>query len=264
TISGNSNPALPPFQTQPFVMGAVGILTLDRSLNILCFTQALKPSAGLSFVVINSGVSGIDGRDRDGRPTELLSTSENLFQLSFGLRLNDWISIGVSPKIFYYSLYHDVSSTTVGVDAGAIAIVTPNLTVGIAVQDIGSKYRWDTSRLYGLRGNITEDRFPQRVRLGAAYHIGAPRILIAGEVEIVGTSNLLRTGIEYAPVEKFQVRAGIDQIGFGKDDMAPKPSFGFTLTWPVGNWQPGVSYAYSIEPYSPGGIHIFSLLTYIP
>ena len=111
-VVGYNNPALVPFQETATGAVSVGVLSLDRSLNFLSYTQRLKPSAGLSFGIINAGVGDIQGRDRDGDVTEKYSTSENAFAFSFGLKMSDDLSIGVTTKILYYSLFSEVSSTT--------------------------------------------------------------------------------------------------------------------------------------------------------
>ena len=145
--SGYYNPASVALLTQQTVSLSYGILSLDRSLNTIFFSMPIDTNAGLAFGIINSGVSNIDGRDNDGYKTETYSTSENQFSLSFGLRIRK-ITIGLSTKIYYYSLFKELSSTNLGFDFGIIYPLTSQLTLAGTVKDANTKYRWETSKLY--------------------------------------------------------------------------------------------------------------------
>ena len=139
---------------------SAGFLPLDRNLNFASYTQSIKPTGGFSLAVINAGVSKIQGRDVDGRPTDTYSTSENEFLFTFGTRLRSEFAVGVSAKILYYSLFAGVKSTTVGFDLGMLYTPASEWAVAVVIADINSKYKWDTSQLYGSDGNTTVDRFP--------------------------------------------------------------------------------------------------------
>jgi len=257
-IAGFDNPALTPFQPRRFGSVSSAFLTLDRRFNSVYYTQHLAPSAGISLCLIAAGVGDIDGRDKDGLHTEFYSTSENAFLLSFGLKVNPDLAIGLSPKILYYSLFNSVTSTTVGFDVGAVYALSEELMVGVSFQDLGSKYKWDTSRLYGINGNSTTDQFPVRNRLGLSYLNSGMSLLVSAEVEAVGASTYIRGGIDWRPFTCFEIRGGIDQVALS-EPVRPKPGLGFTLEYPVGNWTPGFTYAFVLEPYGPGGIHVVTL-----
>src|SRR3990172_7299301 len=163
------NPALVPYQSQPTALVSTGFLSLDRNLNYVSYVQRLKPSGGFSVSLINSVVSNIHGRNLESEPTEAYQTSENEFLFSFGVKLREDFSIGVSAKILYFSLFRDVKSTTVGFDVGLLYFPTKDWTVALVVGDINSKYKWDTSQLYGREGTTTIDKFPLRRKLAASY-----------------------------------------------------------------------------------------------
>ncbi|MBM4161241.1 MAG: hypothetical protein FJ217_09105 [Ignavibacteria bacterium] len=257
-ISGYYNPALVPFQPHPSVMLAVGFLPLDRKLNFASYTQSLRPSGGFSIGIINAGVSDIEGRNRDGAITETHSTSENAFLLSFGITVAEQVAVGVSAKIFYYSLFEDVRSATVGFDFGFVYSLDEQLTIAGALHDINSKYKWDTSQLYGREGNITVDRFPLRRKIALGY---APKFLsaiLSGEIEWVGSTWLGRIGTEIQLHERFTLRGGVDQISFA-GEIDAKPAFGFSVRAPIETMKPVLHYSYVIEPYVTGGIHMISL-----
>ena len=257
-IVGAYNPALTPYQVNRVGAASVGLLSLDRNLNFLSYTQALKPTAGLSVAFMNAGVSDIEGRDRDGNKTETYSTSENMLVLSFGIRVSPEISLGVAPKIYYYSLYKDLSSTTVGFDVGAAYALNDRITLGVVFQDIGSKYKWDTSNLYGLEGNVRDEDFPVRYRLAASYGNPEWGLIGSAELEAISETILARVGAELEIVPAFAVRAGLDQISIS-DELLPKPSFGFSLKYPLESWTPALHYAFVLEPYVQSGIHMISV-----
>ena len=168
------NPALSPFQKNNSAQIGYSILSLDRSLNFLSFTRKFdfysskdnspdkKPSrtAGISAGIINSGVSGIDGRDNNGLPTGDLSTSENQFFLSVANRFSEKLSIGIAIKFYYYKLYEDVKSNGLGLDIGALYKVNDNWNVSLMISDLNSEYKWDTSPIYDQQGLTTTDKFP--------------------------------------------------------------------------------------------------------
>jgi hypothetical protein len=202
------NPAITPFQENNSVQAGYSFLSLDRALNFLSLTRKFdfysskdtllenrKPrtTAGLSIGVINSGVGSIDGRDNNGLPTGELSTSENQFFLGLAARISEKISLGVSIKFSYYSLYEEVSSTSLGFDVGALYRINENFNVSLVVADINSKYKWDTSPVYEQNGVISEDKFPNLRKLGVSYR--NKEIGILGSVEFENRSaktNIIR------------------------------------------------------------------------
>jgi len=257
-ISSYYNPALAPFQHHPFASASFGVLPLDRSLNFISYTQSLKPSAGVSFGIINSGVSNIDGRDRDGIPTEKYSTSENAFFFSFGLKASEHFALGVSAKLLYYSLYEGLRSTTVGLDFGVLYQLAEEIAIAGVFQDVNSKYVWDTSKLYGRSGNATTDKFPLRKKIGLSYLPSALSLLIASEIEFVGSEAIVRLGTEISLAEGLQIRAGLDQMSLSQN-MDAKPSFGLSFQTDDLFWRPSIHYSFVFEPYVSTGFHIISL-----
>ncbi len=257
-IVGYYNPGLTPFQSLPSGVAAFGLLPLNRRLNFISYTQELKPTAGISVGIINAGVSNIEGRDNDGVPTETYSTSENAFLFGFANKFGDSFSVGIGTKILYYSLFQSVTSTTVGFDIGLLYVLDGEWAIGAVLQDVNSKYKWDTSKIYGRLGNSSEEVFPLRKRIGVSYEPKSLNVLLSWELEFVGSEYITRVGGELRPIDEFTLRAGVDQINFGGSIVA-KPSFGFALQTTLKSLRTGVHYAMVLEPYSPGEIHIISL-----
>lgn len=252
------NPALTPFQSRTMGIISAGFLSFDRSLNHISYSQRLKPTGGFSIALINAGVSELQGRDLEGRPTEVYSTSENQLLFSFGMKLREDFSIGVSAKILYFSLFKDVKSTTVGFDFGALFIPDDAWAFAVVVGDVNAKYKWDTSQLYGRDGTTTIDRFPLRRKLAASYKPVFLPGRVAAELEWIGSVFLSRIGAEVKIHDNVGLTAGLDQLDFRRG-VDPKPTFGLSLTTSWNTWNPTLHYGYVLEPYSGGGFHLVSL-----
>ncbi len=251
------NPAIVPFQSNPTIVAAYGVLSLDRRLNYLSYTKSIKPDAGLSLSIINTGVGSIDGRNRDGIHTETYSTSENAFALTFGLKPAPNFSFGVNVKILYYSLFEGIKSTSAAVDAGVVYLLSQEITLGAVVQDINAKYKWETSSLYGINGNSSVERFPLRKRIGISWKPAEYSLLLSGEFEVIGSASFARVGSEVEVFEGIHIRGGVDQIALNAD-LPAKPALGISAKTKLLTWTPSFQYAYVFEPYSPSGIHILS------
>jgi len=254
------NPALVSSAGYRSATASFGILSLDRSLNFLSYTQALPPKAGLSVGLINAGVSDIDGRDGDGQPTGPLRTSENQVFLGFGVRPTEDLQVGVALKLYYYHLYTDVSSTTVGVDFGALYRIGEGFTAAVTLKDINSRYKWDTSPIFGQSGQSSEDRFPVLTTAALSYELPDSIGLVATEFEFSSRSTIMmRAGVEVPLIPEFTVRLGIDRVDIKESGNGVRPSAGFTVRTTVGSWTPALHYAFVHEPFSPSPLHMITL-----
>lgn len=261
-IVGYYNPAVVPLSSSRNVAAAFGILALDRKLNFLSVSLPVPPSAGISAGIINSGVSDIDGRDRDGEQTGPLRTSENQVFLSFANQFRGSLSLGITLKLYYHHLFTDVSSTTVGIDFGAALPISRALTIGATVRDINSHYKWDTSELYGQSGNATKDKFPTLYTFGAMYVYQDSVALLSVDIEGSNKSTLIaRAGIEIPLLPELAVRGGIDRIDVKEKGNGVRPVFGFTVRRTLGSWVPALHYAFVIEPFAPSPMHMIALST---
>lgn len=257
-VNSYYNPALLPFQPAPTVLLSYGSLSMDRRLNFVSYVQHLNPNAGFSVGVINAGVRNIEGRDNDGLPTQTYSTSENQFFFSFGISPEKTFSLGVSAKLLYYSLFDNVKSTTLGLDLGTLYSISDEMKVGFVLQDVLSKYKWDTSKLYGESGSSYQDNFPLRKRLGFSYNSVDWGLIASCEAEWIGSGGYARLGAEVELFSGLQIRGGIDQISFS-GEVPAKPSLGFSVQTQVAAWNPRIDYAYVFEPYVSTGMHYLSL-----
>ena len=265
------NPALSVFQEGNSFQAGYSFLSIDRSLNFFNFTRKFdfyskkdtsadrkpKTTAGVSAGIINAGVRNIDGRDNNGLPTGELSTSENQFFIALANRFSEKLAIGITAKFYYYSLYTDVSSTSLGIDIGAIYRVNESFNVSLMVSDINSKYEWDTGPIYGLEGVNSIDKFPLLKKIGVSYRNKDLGLLGALEFENSNAeTNILRAGVEYNIYEQFFIRGGIDQFNLSNTDWPIKPSLGLTFFKTFNSFVVGVDYAFVVEQYSSSDRHI--------
>lgn len=266
------NPALSAFQEKNYFQSSYSFLSLDRSLNFLNFTRKIefgksksangKPRsiAGISFGIINAGVSNIDGRDSQGEKFKTLSTSENQFFLNFSNRFSEKFALGVGLKLFYYKLYEDITSSGFGFDIGALYKFNKNLNFAFVMTDINTKYKWDTSELYGTEGNSTINNFPFLMKISSAYKFDDPKLVATIEFEHSNAeTDFVRLGTEYNVIENFFLRGGIDRISVSNFDIPLKPAFGFSYSKTFSEILIGVNYAYSIEPYASYDHHIIGI-----
>jgi hypothetical protein len=259
-VASYYNPALLPYAGYRHAGVSFGILSLDRSLNFVQFSQPLPPAAGLAAGIINGGVTGIDGRDGDGERTGELRTTENQAFLAFAAKLRSGLSIGVTLKLLYYHLYTDMTSTTVGVDLGAYLPLGEGIAVGVSVRDINSKYKWDSAPLFGQSGQSPQDRFPLVSTAGVSWFLPDSVLLLSADVEFSNRSTtVIRAGAELPLLPEITLRAGVDRIDLREKGNGVRPGFGFGLRKSIGTWTPLLDYAYVLEPFAPKGLHMISL-----
>jgi len=251
------NPATIAFTKIPTFEASMGLLSLDRSLQFAHFTTRIPPAAGFSISAIRAGVSNIDGRNRDGLHTGYLSVSENLFSFSFGVQITEHIAAGLSIKLLHYSLYDDMSSTTIGLDLGVVYLFDQSISLAAGVRDINSKYKWNSTTLYEQQGRTTEDNFPILFHVGGAYLSKDKTLLLSLHGEYSEAFDfILRAGVEAFVTEQIILRGGIDNV---LDDVLNKPSLGIGIRYPVRDWLPSFNYTLVFEPRAPSSFHVLSV-----
>ncbi len=273
-ISTYYNPALAAFQEGNLFQTSYSFLSLDRSLNFVnCGRKfelgtkqmpdgTIKPRsiAGINIGLINAGVSDIGAYDNQGNKYDDLSTSENQFYAAVSNRFSDKLAIGIAFKFYYYKLYEEVTSTSLGFDIGALYSFNDALTFSFVLSDINSKYNWDTGKIYGQSGKITKDKFPLLKKFGASYNFKEQKIIAALEIESSNAgTNFIRGGAEYNIYTDLFLRAGFDKFNLSNSDFPVRPSFGFSYFYNVASYKLGVDYAFVIEPYSSSDQHIVGI-----
>lgn len=268
------NPSLSVFQKGNSFSASYSVLSLDRKLNFISFTKKFefgrkadsinskrfRPTAGLSFGLINSGTNNIDERDNQGFKVGNLSVSENQYFLNLALKISQKFSIGFNAKFYQANLYKSMTSTTLGFDFGMLYAFNEDLNFALVIKDLNSKYKWDSSKIYGLDGRTLEEKFPQLNKISASYYLRNFNLLLAAEFESssLGTKTI-KIGGEYSLYQSFTLRGGMDYINISNFDVPARPTFGFEYTQLLGGFIIGVNYAFCFEPYSDLDQHIIGI-----
>lgn len=265
------NPALSAFQEGNAFQTSYSFLSLDRTLSFINFTRKfefkkeseskqIKSVAGISSGFILAGVSNIDLRDNEGEIFDNISTMEMQFFISLANRFSDKFALGIAFKFYYYKLYNNITSTALGMDAGALYSFNENLSLSFVITDLNSAYKWDTGNIYGQNGNTTVNKFPLLKKLGIAYKFTNPKLITTFELESSNANtNYLRGGIEYNIYQGFFIRGGIDRFNLSNKETPVRPSFGFSYFYKLKTVKFGIDYAFVIEPYSSNNQHIIGI-----
>lgn len=285
------NPALAPLATSQSFEASAALLSFDRELQFLQFSTPLQPSAGIALGLIHGGVSDIDGRDNSGYHTGTYSTDEFALFLAFGTHITQRVTVGMGLQLFRADMHERLEPVhSIGIDAGVTYLATDQLRLAIALDDLLARYSWDTSPLYGAGGTTNTDRFPMRLRLGAAYVLQGGRAQVlaeyesgfamvehrSSEIRIIGDrptevlvtdeslrhASRLRLGGEYRLADAFTVRAGVDRIGSSALEGIT-PSGGFMVEQPAGPLRLRGEYAFLLEPYGTGAMHLVTLRVFL-
>lgn len=291
TASPFYNPALAPFVEKQTLAASAGLLTFDRQLQFLEFSSPLRPRAGIAVGLIHAAVSDIDGRDNSGFHTGTLQTDEFAFHLSFGLKLGERASGGISLQLFRSDLFEDISAVnSIGIDLGFSYRLQEQTSLGIVVEDLLAELSYDTAAINGDAGKTTADPFPRRFRFGASHQVAPWSTTFYAEYELQTTSREARSteirivsgvpqqistteeltifdsaarfGGEYHFNDVFKLRAGVDQFLTNNFDSL-RPAGGFSVAYPVGNLLTAAEYAFVLEPNGTGTMHLLTLKIFL-
>ena len=252
------NPAGLTFLKERTIATSYSSLALDRSVNFIGLSFPLKPTAGLAVGWVNAGVTNIDGRDYDGNHYDYLSFYDNAFTFAFSNRFSDYVAAGVGVKILY-GMYPEaleddkaLTASGVGFDFGLMVRPVKQVSIGLQIRDINSKYGWDSSEFYS-EGTSKNDKFPRIYKLGAAFF---PNEEIAFEYdfelsdkEAIEHHIGLEYIIPYKPGYNFMMRTGYDN---------DSPTFGFGFNFKIGDFKSRLDMAYILEEIAPDDTMIFS------
>lgn len=197
---------------------------------------------GLSVQTIGSG--DIQGRNETGEITSNFSSRFSAYSFGGGAALSDKLSVGTAVKVIQEKI-SDASASAYALDGGLLYNLSPRLTVGAAVANIGTQLKLATQ----------SDPIPMQFRGGAAWRIN-PDFHLLGEG--VYRRNGLFTGhlgVEYSPSLMYALRAGYQtshtkELGFMAGATA---GLGF-------HWK-GQELAYAFVPFGElGSTHYLSIV----
>ena len=284
------NPAFAPLGGGQNIEASVASLSFDRSLQFLQLSAPLQSRAGFALGLIHAAVSDIDGRDKSGFHTANLSVDEYAGFLAFGLSFSERVSAGVSLQMFRTDLFDGLTpAKSIGIDLGLAIKIRNNWSVGLVADDLLARYSWDSSDLGGSGRTIT-DAFPRRLRLGISTYQMNGKLSLHTELEsrfatsrietrktrvfgdnpaetseestLTDQSFRVRYGAEYAPLDGFAIRAGLEQLGSEVLDSV-RPSLGFQGEQKIGNLTLRAEYGLAFEAKSGGKMHLISITIFL-
>lgn len=288
TASPFYNPALAPYIKNQSLGLSAALMTQDRQLQFVELQTPLKPLAGIAAGLAHTGVRNIDQRNLSGYHIGMISTNEYAFFAAFGVRIGHRGSLGIGLQLFRNDLHSHLPSTrTFGLDVGIGVHILPSLHIGLVLDDLLAKYRWDTISRDGA--GVT-DEFPTRVRIGASWIVMDGRLQLLAEYEssfsareilepdVVFSGNAprqiytvrevtlhqshLRVGAEFSLIPAMVIRAGmarLEEFSHG----GPRPSTGFMIEQSLGLLVTQVAYTFVLEPYALGTMHLVSLRLFL-
>jgi hypothetical protein len=162
-------------------------MTLDRRLTYVTYSQPILQEAALSLAWVNAGVADVMGRDADGNPTEEISNYQNAVELFLGRKIIEQLSVGIGIGYVQYNLAN-INSYGVRFGFSGLGRPTPQLRLGVAVENIAMKYSWTSGEYWKtidpeILGSSVEEEFPINVKLGASYLLLEDRVLLSSEIE---------------------------------------------------------------------------------
>lgn len=223
-------------------------LPLSRRFMAANFATPLPPSASLGVAWVSAGTDQIDGRTSAGEHTQYLSTSEDVFIISFAQKILPWFSAGLNIKILKHQLpmnTMDLAGKGMGVDFGVFIHTEKGANLAFMVQDLNSRYQWKTDKIFE-RGKVYVEQFPTLYRVGTTFQYGKVYVAADGGMVMNGNELLgysLRIGGEYPYLDHYFIRAGLGNgrmsVGVGVDwsllkDNDGKLDYAFVFENPAG------------------------------
>jgi hypothetical protein len=261
-------------------------MSFDRFLQTAGVHFQLPPSAGLSFVVIHTGIRDIDGRSVSGYPTRRFDAADFQFRGDFGIRLSEKIYGGIGIKFSLADYHPDLkNATSFGIDLGMLLNTESPFNFAFTIKDLFAGYNWNTQSLYNLdQAQNTLNNFPTRLTFGTAYQaakwsvsmdyeyvisstdVTSNQIVLIDGIpsyqtiteDVTSTLSQLRFGSSVDLHERFSLRAGMGLPSIENTDSW-NVSTGFSIHLPFDYLQPSIDYAFVKEPYRISNMHVFTL-----
>lgn len=249
-------------------------LSLDRKLNSASIIYPVRNEAIIGFSWINSSVGDVPMIDSDRTVYDEFSNSSNSFGLTFAKTFAEQLSFGANLR-YLQSTLDQLNAYTIGVDMGAMYKIRPEYSIGLAVSDLGSNLRWDSSNYWsGNRGGDYDDKFPYRIRGGVSGMFLNERLVTAIDVMKVENLDLkFYGGAEYwfqkqvtVLVEDEEAEDELREETINKRLLGLRGgysdgslTFGASLYYYVTTFNGGFDYAFMIGKEGDDSYHIITL-----
>lgn len=105
--------------------------------------------------------AALEGRDDLGNKTGTFRSQDLSSGVSYGARVGEWLSVGVTAKAARETIQDERSSAAWGADAG-LSVAVKGALIGLAVNNVGSKMKFGSE----------SDNLPTSYNAGAAMDLG--------------------------------------------------------------------------------------------
>jgi hypothetical protein len=198
----------------------------------------------LALSIANTSVDGLELRTIPGPSIGTFNTQSTSFQLTYGVKLTENISLGIAPKYLYEKIFVD-EATGWGIDLGTL--YTPSvegLTLGFALTNLGS--------LSAFQNDRTD--FPSQLRLGGTYSfcldVFSFRTAAAFSSELGISVNHISIGTEATYNDAVTVRFGYE-TGYEYRDFSAGVGIRYSIAM--------IDYAFLPSSSQMGTAHIISV-----
>ncbi len=210
---------------------------------------------GLGAVMMNAG--GIDLRTSAGVANGTGTWKKSVIFVGYGLNLEN-IRTKIGANLKYYSQGGDGNSNIseaissgLGMDLGLIYSFSDDLSLGLAVQNVGG------AKLKNSKG--TEQTINQVLKVGSKlnlYPFGGQKLTLVLDADLLsGGAQVWHVGAEYFPLKNLALRLGLEKdINKIEDETNPTAGVGLRLG--------GMEFNYAYHPYNlapENGTHFFSI-----
>jgi len=211
TNSYAQNPAAQAFATERRFDAGLAQLPLDRFLYSISASQPLPPTANLSIGIIAGGTKNIEARDSRGISTGMLSDTELTYLASFAIRFSEQLALGVNFKLLSKQLSSegdllDLKGSGFGAGLGAIIKPRVGTTIGVAIKDWNSSYKWKTEDYFDIGSSYT-DNFPMSFSWGLLQEMNAYSLALEHDYFYIG-ENIYRASIMWHKYDALLINTG--------------------------------------------------------
>ena len=198
----------------------------DTQINMASAVYGMEGIGVFGLVWENLNYGEIQGMDKDGNTTNTFTPTDSFFGLSYGRKINDNFSVGLTLK-YIMSTIDTYNANAFGFDLGGLykmTVAERPLGIGLSVRNIGSKMKFDKEG----------DPIPMYFGLGASYGV-----LVSDTNNIMALFDMgkasdtdfrFNIGVEYSFKDYLSVRLGYKAGGYDVEGLSGGLGAGYTLS----------------------------------
>ena len=198
----------------------------DTNINMASVVYGMEGIGVFGLVWENLNYGEIQGMDATGTETNKFTPTDSFFGLSYGRKINDDFSVGLTLK-YIMSIIDTYNANAFGFDLGGLykmTVAERPLGIGLSVRNVGSKMTY-----------VTEgDPIPMYFGLGASYGV-----LVSDTNNIMALFDMgkasdtdfrFNVGVEYSFKDYLNIRLGYKAGGYDVEGFAGGLGAGYTLS----------------------------------